>query len=154
MDSFRFYSWLCMLLIPLVPILGWSRLRRKSRSAAIFSSIADLKGLPVTLMQRIRRLMPLVYGLGLCLIITGLAGLRPRPDDTIEVNPLLPEKAWDYFCLDRVPYHGRLLTIVWDKTGRRYGKGEGLQVLADGRPIARSQGLAPVTGELPGPSSE
>ncbi len=76
MDSFRFYSWLCMLLIPLVPILGWSRLRRKSRSAAIFSSIADLKGLPVTLMQRIRRLMPLVYGLGLCLIITGLA--RPQ----------------------------------------------------------------------------
>ena len=29
------------------------------------------------------------------LIITGLVGLRPRADDTIEVNPLLPDNKWD-----------------------------------------------------------
>ena len=33
------------------------------------------------------------------LIITGLCGLRPRQDNTIEVNPLLPQNKWDYFCL-------------------------------------------------------
>lgn len=76
MDSFRFYSWMWMLLIPVALMLGWWRLRIRHRPAAIFSSIADLKGLPVTFMQRIRRLLPFVYGLGLCLIILGLA--RPQ----------------------------------------------------------------------------
>jgi len=49
------------------------------------------------------------------LLITGLAGLRPRADHTVEVNPLLPAGQWDWFCLDAIPYHGRVLTIVWDK---------------------------------------
>ena len=42
----------------------------------MFSSVADLKGLPVTLAQRLRRCLPYLYGLGLCLIIAGLA--RPQ----------------------------------------------------------------------------
>lgn len=82
------------------------------------------------------------------LIITGLAGLRPRADDVVEVNPLLPDGTWDYFCLDNVLYHGRTLTILWDKTGGKYGKGKGLRVLADGREIARSESLNRVTGQL------
>lgn len=83
------------------------------------------------------------------LVITGLVGLRPRADDVVEVNPLLPADAWDWFCLDGVPYHGRALTILWDKTGRKYGRGEGLRVLADGREIARAAALQRVTGKLP-----
>jgi hypothetical protein len=84
------------------------------------------------------------------LIITGLVGLRPRADNTVEVNPLLPEKTWEYFCLDAVPYHGRTLTIVWDESGRRYGKGAGLRVLADGKQMAFSKNLSRVTGEMAG----
>ena len=62
---------------------------------------------------------------GYCdLIISGLVGLRPRADDIIEVNPLLPADTWDWFCLDKVPYHGRTITIIWDKTGQKYGKGK------------------------------
>ena len=53
------------------------------------------------------------------LIITGLVGLRPRADTMVEVNPLLPASTWDWFCLDNVLYHGRILTIVWDRTGER-----------------------------------
>jgi hypothetical protein len=83
------------------------------------------------------------------LVITGLVGLRPREDDIVEVNPLVPEGVLDYFCLDNVRYHGRNLTIIWDKTGKRYGRGAGLHVLADGQEIARSQTLARVTGNLP-----
>ena len=48
------------------------------------------------------------------LVISGLAGLRPRGDDIVVVNPLAPEDTWNYFCLDRVPYHGRMVTILWD----------------------------------------
>jgi len=83
------------------------------------------------------------------LVITGLVGLRPRADDTVEVNPLVPDGRWDWFCLDNVLYHGRILTILWDKTGDKYGKGKGLRVLADGREIARSEALGRVTGRLP-----
>ncbi len=86
------------------------------------------------------------------LIISGLVGLRPRPDDTVEVNPLVPSGAWDWFCLDNVLYHDRILTILWDTTGDRYGRGKGLRVFADGRQIAQSDSLGRVTGTLPSPT--
>jgi len=82
------------------------------------------------------------------LIITGLVGLRPRIDEVVEVNPLLTENTWDYFCLDNVLYHGHVLTIIWDRTGKRYGKGKGLAVLADGKKIASSKNLSRTTGKL------
>ena len=82
------------------------------------------------------------------LVISGLIGLRPRADDTVEVNPLAPE-AWDYFCLDQVRYHGRWLTILWDKTGERYQKGKGLRVFADGKEIAASDKLMRLQAPLP-----
>jgi hypothetical protein len=72
------------------------------------------------------------------LLITGLVGLRPRADNVVEVNPLLPANTWDWFCLDRVPYHGRTLSILWDRTGTKFGKGQGLQVFVDGAKIAAS----------------
>ncbi len=71
------------------------------------------------------------------LVITGLAGLRPRADDVIEINPLVPPGRWDYFCLDQVHYHGRVLTILWDRDGTRYGHGAGLQLWVDGRRVAQ-----------------
>lgn len=89
------------------------------------------------------------------LIITGLVGLRPRADDTVEINPLLPDGTWDYFCLDAVPYHGRMLTILYDKTGKKYGKGIGLRILADGKEIGASKTLGRLTVSLPNaPDSE
>lgn len=83
------------------------------------------------------------------LVITGVAGLRPRADDVVEVNPLVPSGRWDWFCLDRVPYHGRHLTILWDKTGKRFGRGKGLRVFCGRNEIARGAGLARITGRLP-----
>jgi hypothetical protein len=83
------------------------------------------------------------------LIITGLVGLRPRADATVEVNPLVPDGTWDYFCLDRIAYHGRTLAILFDRTGLHYGKGKGLRVFADGKQIAAAGKLTRVTGPLP-----
>lgn len=82
------------------------------------------------------------------LVISGLAGLCPRADHTVEVDPLLPASAWDWFCLDAVPYHGRLLTIMWDRTGSHFKRGSGLRVLADGREIAHAEAIGRVTGDL------
>jgi hypothetical protein len=83
------------------------------------------------------------------LIITGLVGLRPRADNVVVVNPMLPADTWDYFCLDGVPYHGRMLTILYDKTGKRYGKGNGLRVLADGTEIGAATTLSRLNVSLP-----
>ncbi len=80
------------------------------------------------------------------LIITGLVGLRPRYDNTIEVNPLIPENEWNWFCLDNVAYHGKVVTIIWDKDGSKYKKGRGLSVWVNGKKVAAADKLQRVTG--------
>ena len=82
------------------------------------------------------------------LIITGLVGLRPRADEIVEVNPLIPEGKWDWFCLDRVLYHGKTLTIIWDKTGEKYHLGKGLIILADGKEIGKAASLTKLQCKL------
>ena len=77
------------------------------------------------------------------LIISGMVGLRPRADNLLEINPLVPTdpnstNALQYFCLENVPYHGQLVTLVYDLDGRHYKKGAGLSVYVNGR-----QALAP-----------
>jgi hypothetical protein len=82
------------------------------------------------------------------LIITGLVGLRPRPDDTLEVNPLLPEGKWDWFCLDNVLYHGKIVTIIWDKNGTKYKKGKGLSVWVDGKKVGNTLRLEKIAAKI------
>jgi hypothetical protein len=83
------------------------------------------------------------------LVISGLVGLVPREDETVEIDPLVPADAWEWFCLDGVPYHGHSLTIIWDRAGEHYGRGPGLSLWADGREIARSDSLRRLSGNLP-----
>lgn len=82
------------------------------------------------------------------LVITGLVGLRPRPDNVIEVHPLLPAGKWKWFCLDNVLYHGKIITIIWDQDGTKYKKGKGLQVFVNGKRVASSLKLEHITGKL------
>ena len=65
------------------------------------------------------------------LVITGLVGLRPQDDDRLVVDPLAPAE-WPWFALDRIAYRGHDVAIVWDRDGRRYGRGAGLGVWVDG----------------------
>jgi hypothetical protein len=82
------------------------------------------------------------------LVITGIAGLRPRADDVIEVDPLLPSGKWDWFCLDNVLYHGKRITILWDRDGRKYGRGKGLSLWVDGIKKASSPDLGNLKTKL------
>jgi hypothetical protein len=82
------------------------------------------------------------------LMITGLIGLRPRADDTLEINPLIPADKWDWFCLDNVLYHGRNITIIWDKEGKKYKKGKGLTILVNGKKLARSEQMQKITAVM------
>jgi len=76
------------------------------------------------------------------LIINGLIGIRPQEDGSLVVNPLLPENIWDYFCLEDVIYHGKSITVLYDKTGTKYNRGKGLMVFVDGVRMASSQNLS------------
>ncbi|MGB9148551.1 MAG: glycosyl hydrolase family 65 protein [Acidobacteriaceae bacterium] len=82
-------------------------------------------------------------------IITGLIGLRPQAGNEVVIHPLVPAGKWSYFALDGLPYHGHLLTIVYDETGERYHRGKGFQVLCDGQVIAHAARLAELRGTLP-----
>ena len=82
-------------------------------------------------------------------VVTGLVGLRPRADRTLIVNPLVPTGTWDWFCLDGLPYHGHDLTILWDRTGHRYGRGRGLRVYCDGHLVSEHATLTRLEARLP-----
>jgi len=82
------------------------------------------------------------------LIISGVCGLQPRHDNILDVSPVLPQNAWDYFCLDGVPYHGHRVTLLWDRDGSRYGKGTGFCVWCDGEYLDGSSSLGPLQCEL------
>jgi hypothetical protein len=75
------------------------------------------------------------------LIISGLLGLTPRADRTVEVAPLLPEDRWRWFCLDKVAYHGHTLTLFWDADGSHYHQGRGLHLLVDGCEVGHAEHL-------------
>ena len=83
------------------------------------------------------------------LVVTGLIGLRPREGSKVIINPLVPAGTWDWFCLDGVPYHGRMLTVTWDRDGNRYGMGAGLTVFVDGKKLANKSELCQIEAELP-----
>jgi Ricin-type beta-trefoil lectin domain-like/F5/8 type C domain len=65
------------------------------------------------------------------LVISGLLGVRPRADDTVVLEPLVPD-SWDHFALENVPYHGHNLTVLYDRDGTHYGQGAGFAAYVDG----------------------
>lgn len=77
-------------------------------------------------------------------VISGLIGIRGQPGNTVVIKPLAPA-SWDYFALENTPYHGHNLTVLWDRTGGRYGQGAGLQVFVDGSKVASQNSLNALT---------
>lgn len=77
------------------------------------------------------------------LVITGLVGLKTRDDTTLELVPLAPAD-WDYLLLEDIRYRNKDVTILWDKTGERYGRGKGLQIYVDDRLVLTAPSLGPV----------
>ena len=82
-------------------------------------------------------------------LITGLIGLRPQAGNQIVIHPLLPQRAWSYFALDGLPYHGHIITLVYDRTGKRYAFGKGLTLLIDGKRAASRPDLGELHATLP-----
>jgi hypothetical protein len=49
------------------------------------------------------------------MIIDDIAGVRPRLDEVVELWPI--DVGWDHFAVNNLSYHGRDLTLVWDRPG-------------------------------------
>lgn len=79
------------------------------------------------------------------LIISDLVGVRPSMENTLTINPLIPNDYWDWFCLDRIKYHDKILTIIWDKEGTRYHKGKGFSVFINGGLMYNSINIKEIT---------
>ncbi len=69
------------------------------------------------------------------LVIADLIGIKAQAGDSIVIKPLVPEN-WEYFILEDVNYHGNNITVLWDKTGRKYNRGQGFHLISNGRVIA------------------
>lgn len=55
------------------------------------------------------------------IFIEDMAGMQARADDKIELSPI--DFSYDYFMVNNLKYHGKDVTIVWDKNGGHYGNG-------------------------------
>lgn len=82
------------------------------------------------------------------LVINDLIGFKPRLDNAFGFYPLIPQGKWDWFVLDNISYHGRTLKVMWDATGKKYNKGKGLRVYAEGKEIYRAANLKPAIIKL------
>lgn len=90
------------------------------------------------------------------LIITGLCGLRPRADNILQINPLIPLSPKSsgyisYYCIDNISYHGHMITILFDSTGAKYRKGKGLSVFVDNKRVIGPAPLGNYTAKIPAP---
>jgi Ca-activated chloride channel family protein len=88
--------------------------------------VSDLKGLPITLAQRIRHLLPYVYALGLCLIVAALA--RPRAGK----------------AESRISGQGIAIEIVLDVSGSM----DAMDFQLDGRDVSRLDAVKHVIQEF------
>lgn len=82
---------------------------------------------------------------------TNLIGVIPTTDDVLPLYPLVPSN-WTYFAVENMPYHGSLISIVWDESGSHYSfanNTKGLSVYSNGSLIHSQPTLAPVNITLP-----
>jgi len=82
-------------------------------------------------------------------LFANLLGIIPTLDDRLEVRPLIPS-SWTYFAIESLPYHGFLLSIMWDQFGGRYiNNPQGLTVYLNGERVHNQATLAPLNITLP-----
>ncbi len=96
-----------------------------------------------------------ILGNYIYLFIEDMAGLLPRADEKIELDPIV--FPYDHFMVNNVRYHGHDLTIVWDEIGDEISyyadRPEGYSLYLDGELVFTLSDLVHViydttTGEL------
>lgn len=77
-------------------------------------------------------------------IFGDLIGIQPTLDNRLQMHPLVPDN-WTNFAIENLPYHGSLLSIVWDSDGSHYKSSKsGLSIYSNGTLIHSQSSLAAV----------
>ncbi|KAK5216843.1 hypothetical protein LTR72_010213 [Exophiala xenobiotica] len=88
-------------------------------------------------------------------VFTNLLGIFPSFSDTFEMAPLVPSN-WTNFAVENLPYHGNLLSILWDANGTAYSNfnhSSGLSIYANGALLYNQPTLARFSVALPNSSN-
>lgn len=76
---------------------------------------------------------------GYCdLIISGLVGIRTQSNNSIVINPLVPDD-WEYFCLENIRYKNNDITVLWDKDGNKYNYGKGFIIMVNNQILVHKE---------------
>lgn len=87
-------------------------------------------------------------------IFTNLFGIIPEFGDTLNMKPLVPSN-WTHFAIENLPYHGSLMSLVWDEDGTHYnGSSAGFSLYSNGTLFHHQQKLGAVNVSLPFNSAE
>ncbi|KIV78006.1 hypothetical protein PV11_09774 [Exophiala sideris] len=84
-------------------------------------------------------------------VFTNLLGIIPSLSDTFAMQPLVPSN-WTSFAVENLPYHGNLLSILWDANGSAYtsfNHSPGLSIYANGALLYNQPSLLPFSVSLP-----
>ena len=84
-------------------------------------------------------------------VFTNLLGIIPSVSETFEMRPLVPSN-WTYFAVENLPYHGTLMSILWDADGSHYegfDHSAGLSIYSNGSLVHSQAGLWPFNATLP-----
>lgn len=78
---------------------------------------------------------------GFCdLVLSDLLGIKPSIDNSIEIKPLIPQN-WEWFAAENIPFQGKDISLIWDKTGEKYGLGKGLMLFVDKILVKQKDGI-------------
>jgi Ca-activated chloride channel family protein len=137
----QLYSPLTLLLLLLLPLLGWLMLRTKRTAAVTFSSLNAVRDCPISWRVRLRPLLAAARLLCLALLIVALA--RPRK------GTVLSEISTEGVAIEIVVDHSGSMSAEMDYYGEKLNRLETLKkVLADF--IMGKEGLAGRGGDLLG----
>jgi len=120
MNAFRLHDPLWLL--ALIPVLFalWVHERRNRNRSAVFSSADRIAELPVTLAQRVRRILPFVRLAGLCLVVFALA----RPQEGVEETRIRVEGIDIMMAIDR---SGSMAAMDFVEDGERINRLEAVK---------------------------
>ena len=85
---------------------------------------------------------------GFCdLVLSDLIGIKPNINNSIEINPLIPED-WEWFAVENIHFQGKEIDLIWDKTGNHYRLGKGLMLFVDQNLVIQKDKIQKIVFDL------
>ena len=85
---------------------------------------------------------------GFCdLVLSDLIGIKPNINNSIEINPLIPDD-WEWFAVENIHFQDKEIDLIWDKTGNHYHLGKGLMLFVDQNLVIQKDKIQKIVFDL------